>query len=342
MNNLRAPQAATLQPSAPSHPPPDGHSCLLPLASCLKKVAAVGMFDGVHSGHRHLLDELQRQAGERSMRPLAITFANHPLEVVRPEAAPKLLTSPQQKVELIRAAGVEQVVCLPFDAELRDTSAAAFLDMLRCRYGVRALLMGFNNRFGHGAPRGFDEYCALGAAHGVEIIAAGEFHIDSGESPSSTAIRRALQLGDIALANAMLGREYSLEGSVTHGKELGRRLGFPTANVAVEGYRQLPAPGVYAARALGRPAMVNIGRRPTVDAADAPLSVEAHIIGLPEGTDLYGSMLSLEFTARLRDERRFPSPEALATQLAADRASVVRRQEARGVQRQEARGERQE
>lgn len=288
------------------------------------------MFDGVHTGHRYLLEQLRREGERRGLEPMAVTFANHPLEVVCPERAPLLLTSPEEKTALIRAEGIERVVCLPFDEELRGTSAGDFLRLLRERYGVAAMLMGFNNRFGHDAPRDFGAYSALGVAQGVEIVPAPEYRTEGTEgtavAPSSTAIRTALAEGRPEDAAAMLGRPYALTGRVVHGRQLGRRLGFPTANVEVAPWRRLPQTGVYAARCGAYPAMVNIGRRPTVDAPEAPLSVEAHIIGLPEGTDLYGREVTLEFTRRLRGERRFASVEELAAQLRADRENALKGQ----------------
>lgn len=285
------------------------------------------MFDGVHTGHRYLLEQLRREGERRGLEPMAVTFANHPLEVVCPERAPLLLTSPEEKTALIRAEGIERVVCLPFDEELRGTAAGDFLRLLRERYGVAAMLMGFNNRFGHDAPRDFGAYSALGAAQGVEIVPAAEYRPEgTAAAPSSTAIRTALAEGRPEDAAAMLGRPYALTGRVVHGRQLGRRLGFPTANVEVAPWRRLPQTGVYAARCGGYPAMVNIGRRPTVDAPEAPLSVEAHIIGLPEGTDLYGREVTLEFTRRLRGERRFASVEELAAQLRADRENALKGQ----------------
>lgn len=289
------------------------------------KIAAVGMFDGVHAGHRYLLDELRREGERRGLEPLAVTFSNHPLEVVCPKRAPLLLTSAAEKEALIRAEGIGEVVCLPFDEALRGTSAEDFLRLLRKGYGVEALLMGFNNRFGHDAPRDFGAYRALGAEQGVEILPATEYRpAGAAAAPSSTAIRGALAEGRVEDAAAMLGRPYAVTGRVVHGRELGRRLGFPTANVEVAPWRQLPQPGVYAARCGGLPAMVNIGHRPTVDAPRAPLSVEAHIIGLPEGTDLYGRELTLEFARRLRGERRFGSLEELAAQLRRDREEATK------------------
>lgn len=310
----------------------------------LQRIAVVGMFDGVHSGHRYLLDQLRLQAAERSLKPLVITFTNHPLSVIAPDKAPRLLTLPLEKAALIRREGFlgDEILLLPFDEKLRSTSAAGFLGMLRGRFDCAALLMGFNNRFGHDAPGDFASYKQLAANAGIELIQARE--LPAREGVSSSEIRRLIAAGEVADAAALLGRPYTLTGTVVRGKALGRTLGFPTANLHTPSTLILPAPGVYAATAtiapplfpstvasrqasskaeLSYPAMVNIGSRPTVDDPGAPLSVEAHIIGLPEGTNLYDCRLTLSFVDRLRSERRFASLEALRAQLLLDRSAAL-------------------
>ena len=310
----------------------------------LQRIAVVGMFDGVHSGHRYLLDQLRLQAAERSLKPLVITFTNHPLSVIAPDKAPRLLTLPLEKAALIRREGFlgDEILLLPFDEKLRSTSAAGFLGMLRGRFDCAALLMGFNNRFGHDAPGDFASYKQLAANAGIELIQARE--LPAREGVSSSEIRRLIAAGEVADAAALLGRPYTLTGTVVRGKALGRTLGFPTPNLHTPSTLILPAPGVYAATAtiapplfpstvasrqasskaeLSYPAMVNIGSRPTVDDPGAPLSVEAHIIGLPEGTNLYDCRLTLSFVDRLRSERRFASLEALRAQLLLDRAAAL-------------------
>ncbi len=160
------------------------------------------MFDGVHAGHRYLLDGLRREGLRRGLEPLALTFSNHPLEVVRPQAAPRLLTSPGEKVELIRALGIARVECIPFDEALRLTPAGDFLDMLRRRYGVEALLMGFNNRFGHDAPRDFNRYRALGAA-AREITLQPDIHQIFSQLHSYDSLSHTHNLCVIAFARSL-------------------------------------------------------------------------------------------------------------------------------------------
>ncbi len=292
----------------------------------LQRIAVVGMFDGVHSGHRYLLDQLRLQAAERSLKPLVITFTNHPLSVIAPDKAPRLLTLPLEKAALIRREGFlgDEILLLPFDEKLRSTSAAGFLGMLRGRFDCAALLMGFNNRFGHDAPGDFASYKQLAANAGIELIQARE--LPAREGVSSSEIRRLIAAGEVADAAALLGRPYTLTGTVVRGKALGRTLGFPTANLHTP---STLFPSIVASRQasskaeLSYPAMVNIGSRPTVDDPGAPLSVEAHIIGLPEGTTLYDCRLTLSFVDRLRSERRFASLEALRAQLLLDRAAAL-------------------
>lgn len=284
-----------------------------------RRMAVIGMFDGVHRGHRYLLGELKKEACLRGLSPLAITFSNHPLELIAPEKAPRLLTDTTTKLRLIAEEGVEGTA-VAFDNELRHTSAEDFLRMLHDRYGVDALMMGYNNRFGHNAPEDFEAYRALGMAHGIEIIPAGEYSPE-GLAISSTEIRRLLGQGDVGKAALLLGREHTVPGTVESGQKLGRRLGFPTANLRLADPRLLvPAPGVYATTAMGYPAMTNIGVRPTVDDSGAT-TIETHIIGYD--SNLYGSPLTIAFRRRIRPERRFQSLEELVRQLESDRREAL-------------------
>lgn len=290
-----------------------------------RRAVAVGMFDGVHLGHRHLLGELSEIARGRGLTPLAVTFPEHPLACIRPEAAPGLLSLPSEKSAMIEALGIE-VAMLPFTPGLRATSAGGFLAMLRERFGAEAMLLGFNNRFGHDAPADFNDYVALARGEGMEMYAGTEFDL-RGDAVSSSAIRRALADGDAGRAAAMLGRRYTVCGIVGHGRRLGRTIGFPTANITAASERKLlPAPGVYAAEATlpdgeTLAAMVNIGFNPTVNDNAGRQTVEAHLIGF-DG-DLYGHTLTLGFAARLRSERCFPSVEALSAQLRSDRDDAL-------------------
>ena len=290
----------------------------------MKYAATIGFFDGVHLGHSFLLSQLKRQAEERGMGTLAVTFGTHPRELLTGVPVP-LLTSGQERVSLLRSlAG--NVAVLDF-AEVRTLTAADFLCFLRDKYDVRLLLMGYDHRFGSDRLSSPAGYAACGRSAGVEIVFAEQAPEGA---VSSSAVRDALLRGDVAAAATMLGRPYSFGGTVVHGRGLGRTIGFPTANILPSEPRQLmPESGVYAARLFVRSgaassgsewrAVVNVGTNPTV--GNLALSVEAH---LPDykGADLYGSSVVLSFLRRLRGECRFPSLDALRDRIALDILSL--------------------
>lgn len=287
--------------------------------------AVVGTFDGVHRGHRFLIDQLGALARERGLGTRVYTFDDSPLAVLRPEAAPRLLTLPDEKLRLLADAGVGECVMGRF-GDVAGMTAREYIAMLAAE-GVEVLLIGYDNRFGRDGLKTVAEFGEAARGTGVEVLQARELCEADGSAINSSAIRRRLADSDVEGANAMLGYGYRLEGVVGHGKELGRRLGFPTANVvpAGDGRKLVPGVGVYACRAVVPGggvygAMVNIGHRPTVDGTDAPLSVEAHLVGFTG--DLYGATVELEFVRFLRAERRFASVEELRRQLEKDRGNL--------------------
>lgn len=276
----------------------------------------VGTFDGVHTGHKVVLSTLRSMAEERCLLPLAVTFDPHPLAVIAPGREPLLLDTLAGRTARIRAYGVEPVV-VPFTEELRRLTAAEWMERLRNDYGTRLLVAGYDNTFGSDC-RGMkpSDYKLPGMKLGMEVVVANEK-----PGVCSSAIRRALERGDLEEANAMLGYNYEIGGRVVHGRHLGTGLGFPTANVAVSPGRQLPSKGVYAVLAYidgsdtPHPAVVNIGNNPTVSAGN-PVTVEAHLLGYDN--DLYGHDLNLKFMGRIRGELRFESLDALRMQIAVD------------------------
>lgn len=278
------------------------------------RAAAIGNFDGVHRGHVHLLQHLAAEAAKRSLSPAAITFSRHPLEIIDPARVPARLTSDAERARLLSGLGVE-IITLPFTPALRAMTAAEFLTMIRRDYDVSLLLMGFNNRIGSDRlSAGSPALQAAAAEAGVELGVSTELD-DKGVS--SSAVRAALEEGNVALAAELLGRPYAIEGTVVSGRRLGRTIGFPTANIETAPGTALPAPGVYLGRSMGHRAVVNIGRRPTVEGRDdAPLSIEAHL--LDYSGDLYGHNIRLEFIDRLRGEKRFGSLEKLKAAIAND------------------------
>lgn len=288
-----------------------------------RRIAAVGMYDGVHLGHKFLIDYLRLEASSRGLTPSVITFSRHPLTLVRPLEAPGLLTPLDDRLRQLGEAGADDIVMLTFNESLRRKTAREFLSLLHRSYGIDALVLGFNNRFGHDRPGAFEDYKAIGAEVGVEVIAAPEFR-GLGSPVSSSVIRGHLLSGAPEKAIEALGHPYRLRGMVTHGQSLGRTIGFPTANVTPSDKDSLiPKAGAYAAFVTTpdgerRQAMVNIGFRPTVTDPDAPgkLSIEAHIfdfIGY-----LYDEEVTVEFIRFLRNEKRFSSVEKLTDQLRAD------------------------
>ncbi|MBD5387365.1 riboflavin biosynthesis protein RibF [bacterium] len=271
----------------------------------------VGTFDGVHRGHLEVLGKLKEYSLLHGLRPLAITFDRHPLEIIAPGKAPHMLQTRAERDELIRSAGVD-VEEVAFTRELCSLTAGEWMKILHDRYGARGLIAGYDNTFGRdGRNLSPDDYLQLGEETGITVVIASEL-----PGICSTYIRRALAEGDVIHASEMLGRDYSLSGTVVDGRHLGRELGFPTANLDISPRLMLPKTGVYAARLDGMPAVVNIGDNPTVDKGN-PVTVEAHVIGF-DG-DLYGKEVRLSFVERIRDEKKFDSLEALKSQIASDR-----------------------
>lgn len=288
-----------------------------------RRIAAVGMYDGVHLGHRFLIDYLTLESRSRGMTAAVVTFRNHPMSVVNPESSPTLLMHPDEKMRRLEQAGIDDVIVLGFDDKMRHLSAHNFLNMLHKRWGIEALVVGFNNRFGHDRVDGIEQYRQIGAEIGIEILEAPEYKGIS--SPvSSSIIRQYIAQGEINKANEALGRPCSIEGTVIPGQRLGRTLGFPTANIDPQtAVGCVPAPGVYAAMTtthdnVRRPTILNIGHRPTVesDPDNAPLSIEAHI--LDYSGYLYGEKLKVEFISKIRDERKFDSLDKLRKAITAD------------------------
>lgn len=293
-----------------------------------RRIAAVGMYDGVHRGHKFLIDYLRLEAAQRSLAAAAVTFRNHPLTVVRPEAAPAMLSTPDDRMNLLQAAGVDDVIILDFNDKMRHMTARAFLKMLKSRWAIDALVVGFNNRFGRDRLEGIEQYKAIGKEIGVDILEAPEYK-GVGSPVSSSIIRKHLAEGRLEDANLALGHHYSIKGKVVDGRRLGRTLGFPTANVAPEpANAALPIFGVYAAIVVTpdgerHPAVVNIGRRPTVeeDPEHAPVTVEAHIIDY--AGYLYGANIEIDFVSFIREEKKFASVDKLRTALEADKKKAL-------------------
>ncbi len=288
--------------------------------------ATIGSFDGVHRGHLAMLGELRRAAAGKGLPLMVVTFATHPRRLFNKECAPFLLTPSCEKLRLLEAAGVDICVLLDFDSSMAALSAERFMaDVLVGQLGVQLLAVGYDHHFGKPAPgEGLEQYIAFGKELGVGVFGTRPFIVD-GTAVSSSAVRRALAAGDVAQAALLLGRDYSLTGTVVHGAGIGRRLGFPTANIFLTDKEQmLPLDGVYETAVLmdGVPfkGVMNIGVKPTVSGKERTL--EVHIIGF-EG-DIYDKEIIVQFVRRLRGEQSFESVEALRLQIEQDVARVVK------------------
>ena len=313
----------------------------LNLSSC---VATVGTFDGVHLGHRFLISQVMGEARSRQLQSMVVTFERPPSSFFG--NAKPCLTSLDDKLRLLGQTGVDLAVVLQFDQAMASLSARRFMELLRKEFHVVCMVIGFNNRFGcrSGRPENFSDYLRYGRQLGIDVkeappydtastgLPAGQTH-QPADQPSSSLIRDYLLSGRIAEANRLLGYPYTLRGMIVHGCHVGTQLGFPTANLTTDVHCLVPMPGVYAVRCqLSGPSvrqkaqqgqmggMMNIGTRPTFGRHAQTL--EVHLFQ-PVG-DLYGQQLSVSFVGRLRSEQAFPSPEALALQLAQDKEECQR------------------
>lgn len=279
------------------------------------KIATIGFFDGVHKGHQFLFEHLGQLASERGLEPLIVTFEDHPRRALDADYVPRLLTSLEERTAKLNQYG--EVIVFPFE-EIQPLSAKEFMLRLRDEYGVTALLMGYDHRFGSDRLKHPQDYRHIGEQCGVEVITLseyteGEWHV------SSTEIRMALETGNIAVANELLGHPYSLRGRVVHGKAIGRTIGFPTANIEpLDPHKVIPKFGVYVA-------LVNT---PTMD--DAPSFVNINKKGLIEvhipsfKGDLYDQILKIRFVRFLREEKHFENIEELREQIKDDIDSTLR------------------
>ncbi len=287
-----------------------------------RTVATIGNFDGVHLGHRAILSRVLSRARELDCQPVAVTFEPHPLKVLRPETPLPLLTTPSQKCRLLEEAGMAGVVVLPFTPEFANLPARDFVRQYFWeRLGAREIVVGYDYRFGRDRQGSIELLKEMGKSLGftVQVVWAVEVN---GAVVSSSLIRAMLKLGKVEQAAQLLGRLYRVEGRVVQGKGRGAKLlGVATANIRPDN-EILPASGVYAVRAwregVRYPAVANIGTCPTFD--NQELSLEVHLLDF--SGELYGERLEVEFLARLREERRFPSLEDLAAQIRTDIANA--------------------
>ncbi len=290
----------------------------------------IGKFDGVHVGHRAVIDLLEQVAAERGLTSAVVTFDRHPLAVLRPGSVPRSLVSNRQKRELLEAAGVAATLMLTFDDELRSLTPAQFVDrILVGALHARVVFVGDDFRFGVRGSGTVDTLRELGAERGLEVVSIDDVRLGGGRRASSTWIRELLEAGDVARAGELLGREPAVRGIVVHGEQRGRELGFPTANLAPDSDGYVPADGVYAARVLvgdtTYPAAVSVGHNPTFDGVPEK-QVEAHLLDV--SMDLYGQELTVMFVDWVRGNVAFEGIDALIEHI---RADVVRTREVLGL-----------
>ena len=286
-------------------------------------VVTVGTFDGVHLGHRAVLDEIGRRARRRSLHSVLVTFDRHPLTVVRRDAAPGLLTTPDEKKEILSQSGLDYVAFLPFTHALSRLAPEMFVRrILAERFRVRELVIGYDHGFGRARSGDIGLLRRIGTELGFAVDVVDAVRVD-GRAVSSTSIRSLVADGQVEAAAAMLGRPYSFRGPVVHGLGRGHDLGFPTANIpAPQGSKLLPCQGIYAVRASLRTdirdGLLHLGPRPTF--AGSPPSIELYILDFDR--DIYGETVRVEFLKRLRDVRPFSTAEALVEQMRLDEKSA--------------------
>ena len=285
--------------------------------------ATVGFFDGVHQGHRAVMEHLKKEAARNQLSSMVITFERHPRQVVQKDWQPELLTTLEEKIRLIEKAGIDVLVVLRFDSEMAGLSAFDFMDkVLREALNVRLLLTGYDNRFGHDRKAGFDDYCRYGETLGIDVMAAEPVTVGT-SNVSSSRIRQLLKEGEVEEARYCLGHPYTLGGVVVHGEQIGRKIGFPTANLRPDEGKLIPADGVYAVRAEVEGyqqlrGITNIGTRPTFDGTARTLETNL----LDAVGNIYDRRMQVCFFSRLRGEKLFPSGEALAEQIRKDKEKV--------------------
>lgn len=297
-------------------------------------IATIGFFDGMHEGHRFVISQVNELAEKRGDGSIIFTFDRHPAMLFCPEKAPKLLLTPEEKMKKIEECNVEDIVMFEFDEDLASLTTNEFLQILKEDYGVDTLLLGYDNHFGKKEKDAegntinltFDDYVKRGKEEGVNIKRLQEFKRNEGQTitTSSSLIRTLLLDGNIKEANARLGYNYTLSGKVVSGYQIGRKIGFPTANIEIHD-KLIPKNGVYAAYAKIEDgeerlmAIVNIGSRPTFNGQET--TIEVHIIDF--SGDIYNKEITVELVSRLRDEQKFDTPDELIKQINLDKEAAI-------------------
>lgn len=288
-------------------------------------VATVGFFDGVHSGHRFLIDQVIAEAKQRNLSSAVITFPVHPRKVLNANFQPALLCGFDEKLDRLAATGIDNTVILDFSVEISRLSAREFIrDILKNQLSVDTLLIGYDHRFGHNREEGFAEYQKYGEEFGITVIQATEANPD--EHISSSRIRRLLASGEVKFASKLLGYNYTISGKIVEGFKVGRTIGFPTANMQIwEDFKVIPAFGVYAVhvhieneRYCG---MLYIGKRPTLHNGNN-ISIEVNIFDFDD--NLYDKSLTAEFIDFIRPDVKFETISELKAQILQDKNDILK------------------
>ena len=284
-------------------------------------MATIGFFDGVHLGHRFLLNQLNMYAAKFGLESLVVSFVDSPQRILSPNSDIKLLTTSSEKIAIFSELGLQNCLMLNFDENVAAITSYDFLKLLHDTYRVQKLVVGYDHHFGSDRLRTFDDYVQLGEKIGVEVIACQPF-IAENLTVSSSKIRTFLLEGDIMKANELLGSPYTMQGVVVSGNQIGRQIGFPTANLQLDVSKLIPKGGVYAVDVMLDnvlfQGMLNIGTRPTLSGEKQ--TIEVHIIDFEK--DIYGATLIIRFRKRLRDERKFESINELKAQLEQDKSLI--------------------
>jgi len=286
-----------------------------------KAVVTTGTFDGVHIGHQCILNRLNELAKKVEGQSVLLTFFPHPRMVIHPDAEIQLINTIEEKTALLEAAGIEHLIVHPFTKSFSRLSSVEFVrDLLVNKIGTEHLVIGYDHHFGRNREGSFEHLMEFGPLYGFQVEEIPAQDIDE-VNVSSTKIRKALLKGDVQAANEFLGHAFTISGKVVKGKQIGRKLGFPTANLELnDRYKLVPANGIYAVKVLfdGNTfnGMLNIGLRPTIDSSNA-VSIEVNVFDFNH--DIYGSHLQLQLIERIRDEQKFDSLDALKSAMASDK-----------------------
>lgn len=288
-------------------------------------VATIGFFDGVHRGHRFLINQVKKAAVKDGLCSALVTFPVHPRQVMQSTYRPQLLSSPKEKLELLETTEVDYCILLPFTQELSQLSAREFMQLLRDKFNIRMLVIGYDHRFGHNRSDSFEDYCRYGKELDIHIVRA-RAYTDGEDKISSSVIRQLLKEGEVGQAAKFLGYNYYLDGTVVDGYKVGRKIGFPTANLQVDcSDKLIPSEGVYAVYVYveGKKwaGMLNIGHRPTLNNGK-DLSIEVNILHFSE--DIYHKEMRIEFVKYLRPEEKYDTIDALIAQMHKDREETAK------------------